>query len=64
MTGIALLVLVIVILAALNNGPTPTPSVVVVPAVQTNAGGNRAAVLFLVFLFLAVLLAEMARQGG
>ncbi len=63
MTGIALIVLLIVILAGLTNSPPPTPPVVVMPQVQTGTG-NRAAVLFLVFLFLMVLLAEMARQGG
>jgi hypothetical protein len=64
MTGIALLVLVIVILAALTDDPTTTPAVVVMPQVQTATRGNRAAVFFLVFLFLAVLFAEMVRRGG
>ena len=64
MAGIALLVIVVVILAALTNDPQITPAVVVMPQVQTATRGNRAAVLFLVFLFLAVLLAELARQGG
>ena len=34
------------------------------PQVQTTTRGNRAAVFFLVFLFLAVLFAEMVRRGG
>jgi hypothetical protein len=63
MTGIALLVLVIVILAALTSGPQLAPPVVIMPQVQTGTG-NRGAILFLLFLFLLLLLAEMAQQGG
>lgn len=60
MTGIALLVLLIVILAGLTNSPPQTPPVVVIPQVQTGTG-NRAAIWFLLCLFVLVLLAEMAR---
>lgn len=62
MAGIALFMLLIVILAALTNGPQQAP-VIVLPQVQTGSG-HRGAVLFLVFLFTLVLLAEMVQRGG